>query len=145
MTERLGDDLRVHTSREQRRRVRVPQVVQPHGGQSGSSHEPLERVREPVRVQVLTIAAIADEIELVPRGVEQQATLGLFLPVSAQTFRHERGQRDRAAAPIGLRCDERRRFAPRRLGTRSCPTGACGAGWRFRTTLRASGDDEPAA
>jgi hypothetical protein len=32
-----------------------------------------------------------------------------------------------------------------RLGTRSCPTGACDAGWQVRTTPKASNDDEPAA
>jgi hypothetical protein len=60
VTKGLGYDLRMNACGKQRRRMSMPQVVQPHRRQPGSLDEPIERVRKAVRIQVLSIAAIAD-------------------------------------------------------------------------------------
>jgi hypothetical protein len=84
----------------------VSEIVQPHGREPGSPNEALERVRVPVRVQVLPVASVADEVGVVPGTADEQPSLGLLPAVTSQALNDEGRQRDRPAAPVGLGRDQ---------------------------------------
>lgn len=69
---------------ERRRGEGVPQVVQPHRPETGPGGDPVKRMAQRVRVQVLAVPAVHDELLVVPGGTDKQSALGLFLPVQAE-------------------------------------------------------------
>lgn len=95
-------DLGMDTLGEQHSRVRVPEVMETHGPEARSAHEPPYSGREGVRVDRGPVTPVEDVLAPLPRLPKQEPTLGLLPVMPAQGIDREPGEPNRPARPVGL-------------------------------------------
>jgi hypothetical protein len=76
--------------------------VKPHTLDPGAQGDAGKSMREPVRVERVTVAAFAYEVEVGPSGAEGEAAASLLDLVGAEPLDRQAWQRDLAACPLGL-------------------------------------------
>ena len=97
MAEAFADDLDRHAGLEQQGRVGVAQVVEPHPGQAGSTHEFGERVGEQLGVRRFAIGP-SEDMPVGVVAVELRILVFTVLPPGVQDGDGPRVEIDRSRA-----------------------------------------------